>query len=90
MVEQWLSAGAALGNILSAAHLLGRGAMMLSGSRCKDAELRAALGLGDEEFLAGFVSIGTIGKASSALVRPSPERVWSRWAPQEAAAACDL
>ena len=90
MVEQWLGAGAALGNILSAAHLLGFGAIMLSGSRCRDAGLRAALGLGVEELLAGFVSIGTIGKASSTVVRPSRERVWSRWAPQEAAAACDL
>ena len=33
--EQWLSAGAALGSILSAAHLLGFGAIILSGERCQ-------------------------------------------------------
>jgi nitroreductase len=34
--EQWLGAGAALGNMLTAAHLLGFGAIVLSGERCED------------------------------------------------------
>ena len=79
VTEQWLSAGAALGNLLTAAHLLGFGAIMLSGERCQDEALRSALGLRRDEMLAGFLSIGTIAKAPSAAARPSREQVWSRW-----------
>ncbi|MDM0113847.1 nitroreductase [Variovorax sp. J22R133] len=62
--EQWLAAGAALGNLLNAAHQLGFGAIMLSGARCFDATLCAELGVGPEESLAGFVSIGSIAEAA--------------------------
>ena len=79
VVEQWLSAGAALGNMLSAAHLLGFGAIVLSGERCQDEPLREALDVAGDEILAGFVSIGTIAKAPAAATRPSRDRVWSRW-----------
>jgi nitroreductase len=79
--EQWLSAGAALGNILSAAHVLGFGAMILSGERCHDELLRSTIGVKADEFLAGFISIGTIAKAPPAALRPPRERVWSSWQP---------
>jgi nitroreductase len=79
--EQWLSAGAALGNILSAAHLLGFGAIILSGERCQDEQLRKAIGVKPEEFLAGFISLGTIAKAPPPAPRPPRERVWSSWTP---------
>jgi nitroreductase len=85
MLEQWLSAGAALGNMLSAAHLLGFGAIMLSGERCQDDHLRRALGLQSDESLAGFISIGTIAKAPPPAARPPRERVWSSWSPGNAA-----
>lgn len=78
--EQWLSAGAALGSILSAAHLLGFGAIILSGERCQDEALRTALGVAAEEILAGFISIGSIAKAPPAASRPPRDRVWSSWA----------
>lgn len=93
VIEQWLSAGAALGNMLTAAHMLGFGAIMLSGERCQDDGVRSALGVGDGELLAGFLSIGTIGKAPAAAERPSRDRVWSRWeAPtlQETPAAASI
>lgn len=80
VLEQWLSAGAALGAILSAAHLLGFGAIMLSGERCQDGPLRAALGVQSDETLAGFISIGTIAKAPPPAARPPRDRVWSSWA----------
>ena len=70
--EQWLSAGAALGNMLMASHLLGFGAIMLSGERCQDAALREALGLQANEVLAGFLSIGTIAKAPPPARRSRP------------------
>lgn len=79
--EQLLCAGAALGNMLMAAHALGFGASMLSGERCSDDTLREALGVLAEETLAGFVSIGTIAKAPSPAKKPSRERVWCEWAP---------
>jgi nitroreductase len=79
-LEQWLSAGAALGNILAAAHLLGFGAIMLSGERCQDQAVRQALGVAREEMLAGFISIGTIANSPPPAVRPPCERVWSSWA----------
>ncbi len=77
--EQWLSAGAALGNLLNAAHQLGYGAIVLSGERCFDPELTAALGVKDEEQLVGFVSIGTIAKAPPDANRPRAQTVWSCW-----------
>ena len=79
--EQWLSAGAALGQLLLAAHTLGYGAIMLSGERCQDEPLRAALGLVSHETLAGFISIGSIAKTPPPVNRPGRERVLSQWAP---------
>lgn len=77
--EQWLSAGAALGNLLNAAHQLGYGAIVLSGERCFDAQLTGALGVKDDEQLAGFVSIGTVAKAPPEAHRPLAQTVWSCW-----------
>ncbi len=79
--EQWLAAGAALGNLLNAAHQLGYGASMLSGERCFDAELLQRLGIGPNESLAGFVSIGTIAQAPPAAKPPPSPAVWSCWMP---------
>jgi nitroreductase len=81
--EQWLGAGAALGSMLTAAHLLGFGAIVLSGERCQDEPLRSAFGICPEEVLAGFISIGTIVKTPSPATRPARERVWSTWSPHE-------
>jgi len=72
--EQWLAAGAALGNLLNAAHQFGYGAIMLSGERCHDAVLRAELGVGPEEFLAGFVSLGSVAHAPPREAAHQPRR----------------
>lgn len=77
--EQWLSAGAALGNLLNAAHQLGYGAIVLSGERCFDPQLTGALGLKADEQLVGFVSIGTVAKAPPEARRPLAQTVWSCW-----------
>ena len=90
MHEQWLSAGAALGQLLLAAHALGYGAIMLSGERCQDEPLRAALGLASHETLAGFVSIGTIAKAPPPAKRAARDRVLSRWAPLESESEAEV
>lgn len=68
--EQIASAGAALQSILLAAHGLGYGAIMLSGSRCEADCVRDALGVGAGEHLLGFISIGTIVDTPRLASRP--------------------
>jgi len=89
--EQWLAAGAALGNLLNAAHRLGYGAIMLSGERCHDAALIDRLGIAAPDCLAGFVSIGSVAEAPPPARHPLPSEVWSCWMPelQRASAAPD-
>jgi len=79
MREQWLGAGAALGNILAAAHQLGYGAIVLSGDRCFDEPLARQLGLAPGEHLAGFISIGTIKEPPPRVRERLSQAVWSCW-----------
>jgi len=79
--EQMLAAGAALGNLLNAAHQLGYGASILSGERCFDPVLLRQLGLGADEVLAGFISIGTVREAPPPARPPASGTVWSCWTP---------
>ena len=79
--EQWLAAGAALGGMLNAAHQLGFGAIVLSGERCFDPVLEAELGVGPAEFLAGFISFGSVAEAPPTRKYAGPEEVMSRWLP---------
>lgn len=87
MREQWLAAGAALGNLMNAAHQLGFGAIVLSGERCFDALLAAQLGIRTGEFLAGFISVGTIAEAAPPKAHAIPGEVWSSWVPRANAQA---
>lgn len=66
--EQLATAGAAMQNMLIAAHLLGFGAIILSGERCQDPDIRARLGILPAEHFLGFISIGSI------LSEPIPSR----------------
>lgn len=81
--EQWLSAGAALGNLLAAAHSLGFGAMVLSGDRCSDNSLCSAIGLAPEEHLAGFISLGSVREAPPAHAERPVDLVLSAWVGKE-------
>lgn len=87
--EQWLAAGAALGNLLNAAHALGYGAMILSGERCFDEILVRQLGVQPHEVLAGFVSIGRIREAPPAVAPLSAGSVWRGWAPSASRTVAD-
>lgn len=62
-IEQILSAGAAVQNMLLAAHALGFGAKWVSGLPAHDPHVVAALGLGPNGRIAGFVYLGTIDGA---------------------------
>ena len=81
--EQWLSAGAALGSLLLAAHSLGFGAIMLSGERCQDKALCDALNVQAHEALAGFISIGAIAKSPPPAADVARARVFSVWMPHQ-------
>ncbi len=70
-IEQTLSAGAVCLSLVNAALGAGWGACWLSGWPAYDAEIQAELGLAAQEWIAGFVHIGT----ASAIPpeRPRPE-----------------
>lgn len=85
--EQWLAAGAALGNLMNAAHAMGFGAIALSGDRCYDVVLADALGVARHEAIGAFVSIGTVAKPPPAAYESPVHEVWSRWHPARPDAA---
>ncbi len=62
LIEQYASAGAALGYALLAADLLGYGAMAVSGRKVRSHVLRTAFALADQEDLLCFLAIGTPAK----------------------------
>lgn len=68
--EQVLSAGAAAMNMLNAAHLLGYGAMWVTGANAYDANVNALLGFEAPSRLVGFLTIGTPAPAPT----PAPPR----------------
>lgn len=69
-IEQLLSSGAAVMNLLNAFHAMGFGAIWLTGPSVYDPAIAAAVGLAGDEQLLGFVYVGTIG----AVVPAAPER----------------
>ncbi|MEG0557792.1 MAG: nitroreductase [Comamonas sp.] len=79
--EQLLAAGAALGNFMNAAHQLGFGAISLSGERCFDRMLSAQLGLTSSEYLACFISLGSIAEPPASKSKGAPSAVLSHWIP---------
>jgi nitroreductase len=68
--DQYASVGAAIQNVLLAAHAMGYGAIMLSGRKTRDRQLVAALGLTGQEELIGFICLGTLASPPRAKIRP--------------------
>ncbi|MCL5067660.1 MAG: nitroreductase family protein, partial [Thaumarchaeota archaeon] len=64
--EEVLACGAALQNMLLAAHSLGLGAAVRTGKSAYSREVREYLGLRDEESVSGFVYLGYPDGASPA------------------------
>ena len=58
-LEQMLSAAAAAMNMLNAAHLLGYGAMWVTGANTYDPNVNALLGFEAPSRLVGFLTVGT-------------------------------
>ncbi len=75
-IEQVLSAGAACLSLLNAALAAGWGANWLTGWASHDrAFVAAALGLGEDEAIAGFIHIGTETAAPSDRPRPDLDTI---------------
>ena len=75
--EQELSAGAAVMNLLHAAHAKGYAAGWLTGWAAFSDTVRDAFGAAPER-IAGFVFIGTPARSLEERPRPAPEQVWER------------
>ena len=76
--EQELSAGAAIMNLLHAAHALGFAGGWLTGWAAYNDDVRAAFGH-EGEHIAGFVFLGTPGKQLEERPRPDYDKIVSVW-----------
>jgi len=73
-IEQLLSAGAAAMNMLNAIHLLGYGAMWVTGANTYDLRINRALGFEAPSRLVGFLGVGTpkpMPAGAPKIARPS-------------------
>ncbi|MDJ0513663.1 MAG: nitroreductase [Methyloceanibacter sp.] len=77
--EQILSAGAACQNLVVAASALGFGVNWITEWCAYSAGVRQALGLADNERVAGFVYIGTPAAQPDERPRPALDEVVSAW-----------
>ncbi len=78
-VEQILSLGAAVSNILNAAHALGVGAMWRTGLVSYEPLVAEALGLADHEKLFGFIHLGTPAGKVKTREMVDPLSLLSEW-----------
>lgn len=74
--EQWIAVGGALANLLTALHVMGFGAKMLSGRRAADVQIGKAF-CRDGEQLVGWVSVGTPTSTPKARGADNPDRIAS-------------
>jgi nitroreductase len=79
--ERLLSAGCVCFALLHAAQAFGFGACWLTGWAAYDPEIRRALGIGDDEAVAGFIHIGTVRQNAPERDRPDPSALLSDWTP---------
>lgn len=77
--EQQLSAGAACFSLLLAAHALGYAGCWLTEWQAFDPRAAAALGVGEQERIAGFVYLGTAQGQATERVRAEPATRVSRF-----------
>jgi len=80
-LEQLLSTGAAVMNLLNAFHAQGYGAIWLTGANGYDRQIGAQLGFGPEERSLGFIYVGTVqGTLREGPARPARSAVAREWA----------
>lgn len=77
--EQWIALGGALANFLTAAHALGYGGKMLSGSKVRDHAVMSAF-CRPGETLVGWVVLGTPqGVGRPKFDKPTPDELLGDW-----------
>lgn len=80
--ERLLTTGCVCFALLQAAQALGFGAQWLTGWAAYDPGIRALLGIGDDEVVAGFIHIGTAQADAPERERPDPAMLLTDWAPE--------
>jgi nitroreductase len=79
-VEEHHAVGAALQNILLAAHAMGLGAMIRTGKASEMEPVRSYLGVADDEYIAGFIYVGYPEEgASRPPTRRTPAAEITEW-----------
>ncbi len=78
-VEQIVSTGAAIQNIMNAAHSRGFGTFLATGKNARDPHVKKAFGLADKDELVGFVYLGTPKPGLSGKPRPDAADFYSEW-----------
>lgn len=79
--ERLLSAGCVCFALLQSAQALGYGAQWLTGWPAYDPVVLRALGLGEDEKIAGFIHIGTPKLEAPERERPDARELLSEWTP---------
>jgi len=79
VVEQWLSAGAAVQNMLNAAHAQGVGAIWRTGDFAYDPVVKAGLGVEAAEHIVGFLYLGTVSEPRPPQTPLDPARFFLPW-----------
>ena len=78
-VEQVVTAGMGMQNILNALHVRGYGSIVLTGKHAHDPFVKTALGLAEKDELVGFIYIGTPENGVPAKPRSEVQRYLNRW-----------
>ncbi|MEO1194185.1 MAG: nitroreductase [Pseudomonadota bacterium] len=81
VIEQVVAAGCASQVLLTAFHAQGYGAVMVTGARAYDPEVKAALGLEPKDHIIGFIHVGTplADRPPSGKTRPEVEKHLTSW-----------
>ncbi len=85
-VEQIVSTGAAVQNIMNAAHSKGYGSFLSTGKNAQDPYVKQAFNLTDKDEIVGFVYLGTPKPGLSAKPRPDVAEFCTEWTGAAAAA----
>lgn len=78
-IEQILTVGAASMNMLNALHVLGYGGFWTTGANAYDEEVKRALGFRSQDWIVGFLHVGTPRQDVGAVERPARERFVREW-----------
>jgi len=78
-IEQVLSAGAVCQHINIAASALGYASQWVTGWSCLDKDAHQAIGLGDKEFIAGYIYMGSSEEKPQDRQRPHLDEIVTYW-----------